>query len=289
MKKFLFLIFILFLLKANQTLASTLSVISPDSILNNKQFEVKIELDTGGSLINSFDITVSYPKDLLKFEGYKEEGSINKSWYISPTEKNNGSINFIGIIPGGVDGVYDPDKKGLQPIPITKLLFSSKSNGIGEFKIINSSILENDGLGTPLVYDVNNSRISISISNINENSENKSDNEPPFPFDIEFIESGFFSKTPSMIIFSTTDKESGIKSYQIKKTGNLWKDVTSPLAISKSLLKKDIIVRAVDYSGNERLSSIQIPGLVSGRQLALLALVFGLGLYVFFLYKKRKE
>ncbi len=288
MKKFLFFIFILFFLKANQTLASSLSVISPDNISNNKKFEVRVELDTNGTLINSFDITVSYPKDLLKFEGYKEEGSINKSWYITPTDKN-GLVNFIGIIPGGVDGVYDPDKKGLQPIPITRLLFSPKSNGIGEFKIINSSILENDGLGTPLVYDVNNSRISISISNINENSENKSDNEPPLPFDIEFIESGFFSKTPSMIIFSTTDKESGIKSYQIKKTDNIWRDVTSPLAISKSLLKKDIIVRAVDYSGNERLSSIQIPGLVSGRQLILLVSVFGLGLYVFFFYKKRKE
>lgn len=285
MKKILFFIFILFVVKADFVLASSLSVIAPKEIDNQKQFEVKVNFDTGGTSVNSFDITVSYPKEILKFEGYKEEGSINKSWYVAPTDKG-GLINFIGIIPGGVDGVYDPDKNGLQAIPITRLLFSPISNGVGEFKIINSSVLENNGLGTPLVYDVNNSQISVSINNI-ENVEDKKDNESPLAFQIEFIESGFFSKTPSMIIFSTIDKESGIKAYQIRKSNNTWKDVTSPLAVSKSLLKKDIMVRAVDFNDNFRESKISIPGLMSLRELAITVVILTIMCAV--LYRRRKK
>jgi hypothetical protein len=286
MKKIIFFIFISLILKTNLVLASSLSVVVPKTIETQKQFEVKVNLDTGGVSINSFDISISYPKEILKFEGYKEEGSINKSWYIAPTEKE-GSINFIGIIPGGVDGVYDPDKNGLQAIPITKLLFSPISSGLGEFKIINSSILENNGLGTPLVYDAVNSSISVSINDF-KNIEEKEDIEPPLPFEITFIESGFFSKTPSMIIFSTTDKESGIKSYQVKKTSEIWKDVVSPLAVSKSLLKKDIIVRAVDFNGNIRVASIQIPGLMSGNQLFLYSFILIL-ICVFWHIRKKKK
>lgn len=285
MKKILFFIFVFFVVKAGFVSASSLSVIAPKEIDNQKQFEAKVNLDTGGTSVNSFDITVSYPKEILKFEGYKEEGSINKSWYVAPTDKG-GLINFIGIIPGGVDGVYDPDKNGLQAIPITRLLFSPISNGVGEFKIINSSVLENNGLGTPLVYDVNNSQISVSINNI-ENVEDKKDNESPLAFQIEFIESGFFSKTPSMIIFSTIDKESGIKAYQIRKSNNTWKDVTSPLAVSKSLLKKDIMVRAVDFNGNFRESKISIPGLMSLRELAITVVILTIMCAV--LYRRRKK
>jgi hypothetical protein len=173
MKKFLIII-ALFFLNAFIVNASDVSILAPAVINNDKSFDVTVALDTGGVNINSIDMTVSYPQDILAFKGYKEEGSIKKIWLKPPTE-SLGAVNFSGIIPGGVEGVYNPDKNGLQPIPIIILIFSPKDYGSGEFTITHSDILQNDGKGTPLVHSINNSSIVVSQTAISKNEESKSE------------------------------------------------------------------------------------------------------------------
>ncbi len=190
MKKFLLIIaiFLTNILIAN---AASISVSAPKSSDINQNISVLVNLDTDSTSINSFDITLSYPNDLVSFKGYKEEGSINKLW-ISQPKDIGGAINFSGVIPGGVDGVYDPEKGGIQPIPLITLLFSTTNEGSGDFIIKNSNVLKNDGLGTTLSYEVNNSSIVISKLESKNSDESKVDINPPEPFEIQYIPAGLF-------------------------------------------------------------------------------------------------
>ena len=291
MKKFLFTIAI-FLSYNVSAFAADLSVVAPASISDSKTFPVLVNLDTGGILINSVDVTISYPKDILLFKGYKEENSIKKLWLAPPTEAL-GSIHFSGIIPGGVDGVYDPDKHGLQPLPIIELLFSAKSDGKGDFIVTGSSILQNDGFGSTLSHKINNATIMvvrnpISIDEEIQLEKNTLDVNPPEPFILEYIKASFFSKTPAMVMFSTTDIESGIEKYQIKERNDSWKDIASPYPVRKALLQKDLEIRALDFSGNAREARIEIPGLLSSLQLFVILILGVICYFIYFVVKRKR-
>ncbi len=289
MKIILFIITIFF---ANTfaVYAADVSVLAPKIVKNNQTFIVSVDLNTDHVLVNSFDITISYPSDILSFKGYKEDVSIKKLWIVPPTN-SSGSIHFSGIIPGGVDGVYDPDRIGLQAIPVIELIFSSIALGNGEFTLIHSDILQNDGLGTPLIHENKNSSIVVSnvaTSTYNELVLDKSiqDVEPPAPFTIQFIEAGLFSKTPSMIFFSTTDNDLGVEKYQLH-TGNIWKDVKSPLPVKKSIFSRYLSIRALDFNGNIREAQVEIPGILPQMYLTLFIVVFICSFMLFMLKRKR--
>ena len=112
----------------------------------------------------------------------------------------------------------------------------------------------------------------------------------PEPFEIQFLDNGYFSKTPPLLIFNTTDASSGIDHYEISKDGGSKLEiVTSPLPIHKSILRSTIIIRAVDFDGNSRESHISIPGVFSSLALAILIMVLLIFAYSRFLwYKKRR-
>lgn len=280
---------LIFLLSFSVAHAADVSIVAPNSIDTAKQFTVLVHLSTDDVLVNSFDMSISYPKDLLTFGGYKESESIKKIWILSPKDEG-GTIHFTGIIPGGVSGVYDPNKTGLQPIPLVALIFSPKGNGSGDFKIINSKILENDGKGTELEHNVNNHSFTVALPIGTEKIDIKdtTDTEQPLPFTVVYIPSGFFSQTPSLISFSTTDNNSGVKMYQLKGNKGEWIEVQSPLAVPRGLVEKSVIIRAVDYSGNSREASVDIPGILTSGELFVILLIFIICYLVFFVVKRRR-
>ena len=70
------------------------------------------------------------------------------------------------------------------------------------------------------------------------------------------------------IVFSTTDKESGLDHYEIFENG-VWKRITSPYLLkNQSLLGVGAIqVRAIDKAGNTRMGDYS-PALTPKRQLS---------------------
>ncbi len=72
------------------------------------------------------------------------------------------------------------------------------------------------------------------------------------------------------------------------KTLGHWKEVTSPKAVSRNLLKKDIRIRAIDFSGNIRESSIDIPGFISNTQLLLIVLGILICYYIYITVKRKR-
>lgn len=288
MKKILFII-VIFFVHTLTTHAASVSIVAPTTVETTNQFSVSVYLNTDGVSINSIDIMLSYPDDIMIFQGYKEDGGVKKIWIQTPKEQN-GTIHFSGIIPGGVDGIYDPDKIGLQPVPLTTLLFSPRANGSGDLSILNSKILQNDGIGSELLHTISNQKILVSISNesLEENKQSILDKELPEPFKIEFIPSGLFSETPSMISFFAVDNLSGVAKYQVKDGSSVWKDATSPLVTPKGIVKRTVTVRAIDFSGNVRESSIDIPGILSAIQLVAIFILFIVCYFMFFVVKRRR-
>lgn len=262
MKKltFIFIIFILSLFFTPQVFAASIFISSPENINVGDTFEVLVNADTGGEIINSVNLSLDFREDLISFAGYKDENTVVKFWVSSPNE-NGGKVYLSGIVPGGVSGLYDPNKKGVSPIPLVRLLFTAKEKGRAELAFVQTEIFKNDGQGTKLIHEQKNTVLTIKDNIVSGNDLNN-DKNPPRPFDITFLESSLFSRTPSMIVFEARDTDSGIKTYKIKMGVGNWKDTKSPQPISKSIFSRDVTVRAFDFFGNFQDASINIPGII---------------------------
>lgn len=166
MKKIIFTTSILLLsiiIFPSISLAAELFFSSPRETKAGENLELVITLDTGGEFINSIELVINYDNDLLSFDGYSDENSIIKL-YIDPPhseQKERGvkteKIYLSGIIPGGVQGLYDPNRESktseLSPLPLVHLFFRTKKDGNAKFSFENSKILKNDGLGTSLTHE----------------------------------------------------------------------------------------------------------------------------------------
>ena len=170
MKKLLF-IFIIFLslsvFLARNIYAASVSFEAPPSINTGENLDLVVNADTGGVIVNSFEFTINYNEDLFSFTGYSDDNAMVKFW-IDHHNAVKGKINLSGIIPGGVSGLYDANKKGLSAIPLVHILFSAEKAGDGKFSFSDSKILENDGKGTPLSHDQNTINVIIK-NNLNNN------------------------------------------------------------------------------------------------------------------------
>ena len=245
-------------------LAAEISLSLPQSVNVGENFEVLINGNTDGVLINSVNIILDYDQDLMSFSGYKSDGTVISLWVDSPNEQN-GNIYMSGIIPGGVFGLYDPNKQGLEAIPLARLFFTAKKDGNAVFSFIKTEIFKHDGKGTSLIHTDKGGKVTIRDKVIAKSNEIKVDdifdNEKPEPFEITLVEPSIFGETPLMIIFNANDTGSGIKEYKINDGAlGVWKNVQSPQEISQGILSRNVTIRAFDFYGNFQDSSIRIPG-----------------------------
>jgi len=85
------------------------------------------------------------------------------------------------------------------------------------------------------------------------------DTRPPEEFKPEIAE----IEGKKYLVFSTTDKTSGVDHYEVLETRDkkqdIWKKVESPYLLEDQSLQSKILVKAVDKAGNERISEIIPP------------------------------
>jgi len=261
---------IFFLLCANKVSAANLSISVPANLSVGDMFTVVVFADTDGVAINSGRVSLSFPENLVRFSGWEEKGSMLRYWVTTPEEKN-GEILFEGVIPGGISGVYDPRHEGLAPIPLARLTFQAIAQGRGEFDILESLILKNDGEGSTLTHTKENGTVNVrrGVGNLNTSQWDKN---PPLPIELKIVEGSLFSRTPTLLLFTTTDENSGVKSYEIKIGSGSFREAHSPEAVPRGLFSKTVIVRAYDFSGNFQEASVVLPGLISTKFLVILGL-----------------
>lgn len=269
MNKFLITIVIFFMLGYSScAMAASISLYSVQSVNVGDKLKVSIKADTEQIAINSIDLTLSYPENLVEFIGYEDKQSLVKMW-ISPPHVENGQVKMSGVIPGGANGLYDINQKELGQIPLAVLVFKAKNSGSTHLYFTKTQILKNDGFGSELAIVSNDLTFSIKNDSLKDKvtipneyfvAEDQKDVNPPNPFTIDLIDPSILSATPQMVAFNATDDESGIKYYKVKINNGEWDEVQSPVSISRGLFSKDVYVRAYDFSDNYRESSISVPG-----------------------------
>lgn len=281
---FNFQFWLLFFLLPLSAHAAELSILAPTEVKVGETFITTVLLDTSGAAINSASVSVAYPEDLLTFAGYLDEGSIIQYWVKAPTEEGD-VISLEGVIPGGVSGVYDPAQKGLAEIPLVRLRFTAETSGQADFTIEKSLILLNDGSGSALPHTKKNANLTIKNEPIESAAE--IDKIPPLSFNIDLVEGSLFSRTPTLLVFSTSDTDSGVKTYEIKIGAGGWREAKSPEPVSRGFFSRNIIVRAYDFYGNFQEANITLPGIFSSKFLLTILIVIMSGILGYKMLKSK--
>ncbi len=272
----------------NTTLeASIVSVEAPKTISVGQRVSIDVLVDPENLSINSIEATVGFSNIFFDYNGFSVKQSSIPIWVEEPKEKTKGSIHFSGVIPGGIDRLYDPLNTNNKSIPVVRLFFIAKSSGTAEFTIKDSQVLQNDGKGT--ASPVTNKNISIQINADNSRDTQSllaEDKVTPEPFTIAIIERSVFGKTPRLAVFSAQDDQGGIEHYEVA-VGNLgFQKVTSPFPLPYRLFSYSLTARAYDYSGNFREQQITVPG-DKPYGLGILALILFLVFLVYRFYNSR--
>jgi hypothetical protein len=270
--------------------ASIVSVEAPKTVSVGQRVSVDVLVDPENLSINSVESTVGFSSAFFEYNGFSAKQSSIPIWVEEPKEKTKGNIHFSGVIPGGIDRLYDPLNTNNKSIPIVRLFFIAKSSGSSEFIVKDSQVLQNDGMGTS--SPITNKKISIQInadSSRNSGSLLAEDLAIPEPFTIAIIERSVFGKSPRLAVFSAQDDQGGIEHYEVA-VGNLgFQKVTSPFPLPYRLFAYSLTARAYDYSGNFREQQITVPGdkpYGLGVAIILLALFFVILRYRYLKSKK---
>lgn len=240
----------------------------PSQVEVGEVFELGLMIDTDEEVINSVDFVIDFPENLVEFSGYRENDTNIKLWVESPNERD-GKIYLSGIIPGGIDGVYEESSKSLENIKITKLLFKAKKNGTGDFSWEKVLVLKHDGKGTK--FEIPKISSKITISGVGDDENLNQDIIPPKTFEVVFIKET--EDSPNLIYFKADDIGSGIQKYEVRIGKNDWQETKSPKEVERGIFDKKVLVRAYDFSGNVIEGEGRIPGVIPNFLVVILVLL----------------
>jgi hypothetical protein len=231
-------------------------------------FIVEARIDTEEECINTVKVIISFPKDLLEAKDFSTGNSILTLWLQTPKiDQKEGLISFTGGIPGGFCGPLpgEPGKPNLLGRIIFRVVSRDVLRGLAEISFKeDSQVLLNDGLGTPAKLTLKGAVFTIlpkiaEVSKEEWQEELEKDNIPPEPFEIEIHRYPSIFEGKYFIVFSTTDKQTGIDHYEVKEGKRDWKRAESPYLLEDQSLKSIIKVKAVDKAGNERITEYRPP------------------------------
>ena len=240
-------------------------------------FIEEIRINTEQECINTIKADLSFSQDLLEAVDFGIGNSILTLWIENPKiNQNAGLISFIGGVPGGYCGRVpgDPGASNLFGKIIFKVLETDgKQQAEIEF-LASSQVLLNDGKGTPAELTTQGAIFTILPQKPEEllkdewQEEIEKDKIPPEPFVIEVRQDPEIFEGKYYLVFSTTDKQTGLDHYEVAEvrvTGVRplqkleWKVVESPYLLEDQSLQSIIKVRAVDKAGNERIVEVGPP------------------------------
>ncbi len=183
-----------FLLFGNTAFAATLAV-SPasGSYENGKTFSVSVNVASSDQSMNAASATVAFPTDKLQVVSVGKTGSIVDFWAVEPTFSNTaGTVKFEGVVlPPGYIGANGK---------LVTITFKGKSVGVAGLAINASSILANDGAGTPISKGATGA--TFNITPVKAPAPETIDLEEEIPVEETVPES--LACEPDSLIYSTT-------------------------------------------------------------------------------------
>jgi len=221
----------------------------------NQSFEVGVFINTDNEEINAIEGKIIFPQDLLEIKKINHGNSIINFW-IDPVRNcvSNGvekpdEICFSGITPGGYN-----DSQGL----ILSITFLAKKEGNGAIKFGEVKALRNDGQGTEAPLTISNFNFTVreTAKSTGQMPIVKEDRDLPEEFVPQIAADPSIFGGKWFLVFATQDKGSGIDHYEICEGKRKCIVAESPYFLQNQNLDYEIIVKAVDKSGNERTVTI---------------------------------
>jgi len=259
------------------------------SIGVGEQFEAGFFLNTKYEDINAVEGKIIFPETLLELKEIRDGNSIINFWIERP-KASGGEVLFSGIIPGGYSS-----KKGL----IMSVIFQSLQEGRGSIKVRDIKVLLNDGKGTETDTAISNLQFMISkqAPTPQPTAIEKKDIDMPEVFEPIVTSDTTVFEGKYFLVFTTQDKGSGIDHYEVREGERPFVIAESPYLLQNQNLDKEIIVKAVDKNGNERIAVVpsQKPGVWYKNYLLFAILIIGALLVVYiiwiwrFLWKKYRK
>lgn len=201
-------------------------------------------VDTGLNSINALEGSIIVPKEFSITNIYDGNSTI-LFWVDKPKfDDLNKTIRFSGFTPGGFQG--------------NKLILSFsgefKQSDLKNFSFSEVIALKNDGLGTVVPV-----KLSLDLNEIEK------DITPPENFSAVVSKSPDVFNNSYFISFATQDKGVGIDHYEyatawiFNPNKSEYKKVESPIVLTNKESTQRIFIKALDKSGNERISTIYGP------------------------------
>ena len=262
-KKLIFFIIILIFIPAFAN--GAILYFKPDSgkYYQDETFSVQVIIDTEKDCINTVKGEIDFSKDILETVNFTTGNSILTIWLEKPKiNQNLGKISFVGGIPGGYCGPL-PGEPGELDL-LLKIFFKTKKEGMANLRLSEESqVLLNDGFGTPAKLTLKAASYEVEPRKDRAKDEwqkeLEKDDIPPESFEIEINQTPEIFEGKYFIIFSTTDKQTGIDYYEVKEGKKDWKRVESPYLLEDQSLQSIIKVKAIDKAGNERMAEYLPP------------------------------
>lgn len=215
-------------------------------------FEVDVFINTDNEEINAIEGKIIFPPDLLEIKRINDGNSIINFWIEKPKSVSEGQIAFSGIVPGGYN-----DSQGL----ILAVTFLAKKEGNDTIAFNGVKALRNDGKGTEAPLTISDFKFLISKSPAGElvpqvTSPKTEDRNLPEEFTPQIAADPVIFNGKWFLVFATQDKGSGIDRYEVCEGRKKCIAAESPYLLQNQDLDEEIIVKAVDKSGNERVAII---------------------------------
>ncbi|MBU2529707.1 MAG: hypothetical protein KKD35_01605 [Elusimicrobia bacterium] len=175
----------------------------------------------------------------------KDGNSIIAFWVERPKAVSENEVRFSGIIPGGYT-----EKKGL----IFSMIFQAQTEGGGIVEIHDARALRNDGKGTEADTTISDLQFVVSgKAAVPKAPIEKKDIEPPEVFEPIISQNETMFEGGYFLVFVTQDKGSGIDYCKVCEGKRQCVIAESPYLLQNQNLNNEIIVKAIDKSGNERV------------------------------------
>lgn len=247
---------ILMLLLPTAGSAATISLqATPASVGIGDTVRVDISLESAIPL-NAFSGTLSYAEALLEPIAISDGGSIVNLWITRPAlSAEPGMIPFAGITPGGYSGTAGH---------IFFVLFRAKVSGTANVSLEDIEMLRNDGAGGEEQTAIRGLTLRIHAEPLGGYAE-PVDTIPPESFTALLGSDLQVSGERQYLSFIAADKGSGVDHYAVAETRvpaflfflfpPSWRVIAeSPYILSDQNLISTVYIKAVDRSGNERIS-----------------------------------
>jgi hypothetical protein len=254
-------------------------------------FIENVILDTENEQINTVEVNIVYPADLLEVKEISTGGSVLKLWASSPEIKKSGLIYFAGGVPGGYKG-----KDG----KLVSIIFHVLKAGESKISFDKVRILLNDGKGSEAKIKTREALINTSRKSGSPQDQwaklLKNDKNPPQPFKIKLGKDPTMFGDKYFISFATIDKETGIDHYEVLETplnaksisDQSWTVTESPYVLKDQSLQSEIMVKAIDRAGNERIERFN-PKSRKNNLVIIITILILIAIITFFLFFVRKN